>query len=223
MLCDRKACAKAYHLACLGLRKRPFGESRPQPRRRGPAGAGAMGTGTGPPEETLWARRWGSGAPGGERHGGETEVSGPWQVTKPGKQADVPERCRRGRGALPPPTQGPPGSAQTSGSIWPAPPTDPRLPLQGSGCARGTTATCAASPPPGSATSAPTRSARSTRTGQPLAPPQMGGPAAASMTRAQSPPPEPHSPAQSPRGPRGGGGGGGGAGGGSRKANSSGA
>ncbi|XP_054437830.1 histone-lysine N-methyltransferase NSD2 [Pteronotus mesoamericanus] len=26
VLCDRKACAKAYHLACLGLRKRPFGK-----------------------------------------------------------------------------------------------------------------------------------------------------------------------------------------------------
>lgn len=27
VLCDRKSCTKAYHLSCLGLVKRPFGES----------------------------------------------------------------------------------------------------------------------------------------------------------------------------------------------------
>lgn len=26
MLCDKKTCTKAYHLSCLNLTKRPFGE-----------------------------------------------------------------------------------------------------------------------------------------------------------------------------------------------------
>ena len=43
VLCDRKACAKAYHLACLGLRKRPFGASQPRGVVRVLWGAGHHG------------------------------------------------------------------------------------------------------------------------------------------------------------------------------------
>uniref|UniRef100_A0A5F9CR88 Post-SET domain-containing protein n=1 Tax=Oryctolagus cuniculus TaxID=9986 RepID=A0A5F9CR88_RABIT len=79
----------------------------------------------------------------------------------------------------------------------------------GSGSVPGITVTCAASLPRRSATCAPTRSARNTRTGPCSAPPRTGRPTAASMTR----------PSRSQPSARGRGGGGG-AGAGSRKASS---
>lgn len=80
--------------------------------------------------------------------------------------------------------------------------------------------TCVANLPPPFATCAPIRSARSTKTGPPCAPPWTGAPTAVSTTRGQSRRQalRPRAPSRSPGGPRAGGGGG--AGGGSRRANS---
>lgn len=51
MLCDRRSCTKAYHLACLGLGKRPFGGSPP---RAPPAGVPGDRGGQPPAEHAMF-------------------------------------------------------------------------------------------------------------------------------------------------------------------------
>lgn len=76
VLCDRRSCTKAYHLACLGLGKRPFGGSPPRAPPTGVPG----GLGSQPPARhavlgwpCVCACAWG---PARRRRGPESEVRG---------------------------------------------------------------------------------------------------------------------------------------------------